>query len=518
MDKEEYTESQKKIIKLLSKHITPQLLKTTWGNEGQKILMNRDKFTLNQNEKNILKYLITIGTPEIYREKLWLLCSGAKANIVQNPNYYTNLLKLSQEVPSLYHKQILKDIPRTKSTIFDSHPEFKTMLQNVLICYSIRNSSIGYCQGFNFIVLRLIEVLKNEENAFWVFCNLIEEILPLNYYTEMCGIIVDMTIITSFVKKYYPKLRPVLEEKEENAGDYIGKNLINQGLTNIFLNNMVTEGASLLIWDYLFLEGNTVLIKTFLALYYCIRKPLLTCKRDVEHFQMVITNDLRNVNNDNVEFITNLIIKQYEFTEDYLDQVRFNLSQKIEDSFENDNIETVKSRIKAVNKNYTSLNFKSCNKNWPYCTNDYYFENVNQIVKYTTMNPKYIEHFCDDYFFEGLKRRIVYKKEYKKSKEISDPYLLQSKKDKETIPEHYNLIMERRLHYCSETNDNPENNDEKIEDSVENSNEKIDENLEEKIQKETINTITNLPGFVNAALKELDKFKPVPLQDEQKEK
>ena len=36
------------------------------------------------------------------------------------------------------------------------------MLRNILICYSIRNSSIGYCQGFNFIALRIIEVVQNE--------------------------------------------------------------------------------------------------------------------------------------------------------------------------------------------------------------------------------------------------------------------------------------------------------------------------------------------------------------------
>ena len=36
------------------------------------------------------------------------------------------------------------------------------MLSNVLICYSIRNSSIGYCQGFNFIALRLLKVTKSE--------------------------------------------------------------------------------------------------------------------------------------------------------------------------------------------------------------------------------------------------------------------------------------------------------------------------------------------------------------------
>jgi hypothetical protein len=35
-------------------------------------------------------------------------------------------------------------------------------LKNVLTCYSIRNASIGYCQGFNFIAGRLLQVLHDE--------------------------------------------------------------------------------------------------------------------------------------------------------------------------------------------------------------------------------------------------------------------------------------------------------------------------------------------------------------------
>ena len=65
-------------------------------------------------------------------------------------------------MPSLYEKQIDKDIKRTNSESLKKNPELKTKMKNILMCYSIRNSSIGYCQGFNFLVLRLLEVLKGE--------------------------------------------------------------------------------------------------------------------------------------------------------------------------------------------------------------------------------------------------------------------------------------------------------------------------------------------------------------------
>ena len=108
----------------------------------------------------MLKYLIAQGIPEYFRQNLWILCSRAKADLANNSTYYEDLLKLSKEVPSLYEKQIDKDIRRTINDNLKNNDELKQKMKNVLMCYSIRNSSIGYCQGFNFLVLRLLEVLK----------------------------------------------------------------------------------------------------------------------------------------------------------------------------------------------------------------------------------------------------------------------------------------------------------------------------------------------------------------------
>ena len=124
--------------------------------------MNKEKTTLTPVEKATLEYVIILGTPSYFRAKLWLLCSGAKKELEQNKNYYKNLLELSKKIPCLYESQILKDIPRTKPDLLKKNPSFKENMRNILVCYSIRNNSIGYCQGFNFIVIRLLEVLQNE--------------------------------------------------------------------------------------------------------------------------------------------------------------------------------------------------------------------------------------------------------------------------------------------------------------------------------------------------------------------
>ena len=124
--------------------------------------MHKEKLFLTPEEKATLEYLIVLGTPTYYRAKLWLLCSGAKKEIENNKNYYKNLLELSKKIPCVYESQILKDVPRTRSELLKKNPSFKEKMKNILVCYSIRNNSIGYCQGFNFIIIRLLEVLQNE--------------------------------------------------------------------------------------------------------------------------------------------------------------------------------------------------------------------------------------------------------------------------------------------------------------------------------------------------------------------
>ena len=49
----------------------------------------------------------------------------------------------------------------------------------------------------------------------------------------MCGVMADMQIISKIMKTLMPKVSEILEEKEENCGDFIGNNLINQGLNKI---------------------------------------------------------------------------------------------------------------------------------------------------------------------------------------------------------------------------------------------------------------------------------------------
>lgn len=114
---------------------------------------------MSLKELEILKMLLIKGTPKKYRQKFWMTATGARADKQKDPNYYKRLNKISQEIKNWeYLEQIKKDVPRCK------HNEKKNseIITRVLINYSIRCSSIGYCQGFNMLVEFILRVMDNE--------------------------------------------------------------------------------------------------------------------------------------------------------------------------------------------------------------------------------------------------------------------------------------------------------------------------------------------------------------------
>jgi hypothetical protein len=57
----------------------------------------------------------------------------------------------------------------------------------------------------NYLAGRLLKCLS-EEQAFWVFAMLIETILPIDYYTQMIGIQVDVKVFKNFIAVYLPEI------------------------------------------------------------------------------------------------------------------------------------------------------------------------------------------------------------------------------------------------------------------------------------------------------------------------
>ena len=102
--------------------------------------------------------------PKNDRDKFWFIGSGAKREMLNFPDYYNNILNNYPDyIPSLFDKTIENDLNRTfPDEEFFQNKENIDKIRNILIAFSRRNSSIGYTQGFNFIVGRLLYVIGNE--------------------------------------------------------------------------------------------------------------------------------------------------------------------------------------------------------------------------------------------------------------------------------------------------------------------------------------------------------------------
>ena len=161
-----------------------------------------------------------------------------------------------------------------------------------------------------------------------------------------------------------------------------------------------------------------------------------------------IDNDLKNIKPDDDKFIDYLLIHKFNFDENYIEEERFKFSTQIAEAYENNTIDIIKSKLKI---SYKQLNVqldktKNCNKKWPYCVNDTFFENVTQIVFYTTLSKQKLGEKKENWFFKGLKIKKENQDKNKNKKKNND-------KNEENEEKKYNIFIERRPHYCTDKDD-----------------------------------------------------------------
>jgi len=293
----------------------------------------------------------------------------------------------------------------------------------------------------------------------------------------MCGIIVDMTIINILLRNYFPNLVPLFDNKNENYGDYIGNNFINVNLINLFTNDYIDKNTALLIWDLLFIDGNIILIKTFLAIYHYLLPLLLDSEQTIETYQNIVKNEIPKLTCDNKNLIFYLIIKEYNFTEEEINQARFSLSVNTANSINKEN-----EKMKIVKKN--SDKKIQCNLDWPTCIYEQTYK--NNYAKFYLVLQKKKKNFIQNYFLTKFSKE-----------NISDN--IDEKDDSD-------ILIERKVHYCLDIN--------KIKEKKENEvNEEINKEDEDKINN--YNKIINKPEFIEASKNVINDFQ-IKLKEKEK--
>jgi len=435
----------------------------TWEKEGKNLLK---KLQFSKEDIQIYKMLIYKGCiPENLKGEFWFISSGAKKEMLEHPNYYNYLLKYyPKEIELQNEHQIEIDLKRTfPEDDFFHNEEIINKLRNILLTYSKRNLSIGYVQGFNFIVGRILKYISNEEKVFWLFTQIIEYILTIDFYSEMSGIMSDVDILICMMKeKYIPDLFNYLRE---DFLIYI-KNILMQWYLSLFISNFPIE-SQLLVWDILFVDKKIALFKTAIFLIKELKNDILKAN-NLENLTILIRNYVDNFKNLNL-LKYNLILKKYEFSNNYINYNRLFILSEMIDRINKGN-KFKKENLKEKIKEREEL----CDLSWPFCLYecDSYYNIIDHIVLKNNEKLNIIDNYCEE--------------ESKKQNDNNNKIDLLYNEDLNFN----NILIERKKHVCKEINkskkENNNYNKNSDEDSINSTgteksiNEKNNENYEDK--------------------------------------
>uniref|UniRef100_A0AAV1VL99 Rab-GAP TBC domain-containing protein n=1 Tax=Peronospora matthiolae TaxID=2874970 RepID=A0AAV1VL99_9STRA len=212
-------------------------------------------------EKALLLQLARNGIPRHLRERAYMHLSGAsRKQETAGPTYYVDLVKQAATLETETFSQIELDIGRTfgHSGTIISCESGRGQLRRILRAYSLRNPSVGYCQGLNYIVAFLL-LIADEEIVFWLLSVLCEDLYPGYYCPTMDGIRRDMLVLKQLIAEELPQL----DEFSSEVGlplELLG----SQWLLCLFTTTFPSETV-FRIFDCIFMEGSSFVFPVIMA-------------------------------------------------------------------------------------------------------------------------------------------------------------------------------------------------------------------------------------------------------------
>ena len=307
-----------------------------------------------------------------------------------NNDYYQKLLKYSQEVKCPSSIQIDLDLRRTfpnEEQVMDEN--FQKSLRNVLICYTTRNTSVGYCQGMNFVVSRLLLIMRDEEQTFWLFLQIMESIVSLIYYADLQGIIIETTLIETLLPIYLPELVDFLEK---NNFTLTISNFIHKWMVCIFTQTLKIEMVYTFL-DFFFMDGCSSLIKNSLYIFASIQEEIMS-QDSFEEIYLVLTEVENKIVNPR-EMIYYLYEKNFEFTEQQIINLRNILSKPIRNKLKNGELLSTAKRTWDENRELLKKRNINCDPNWPFCL----YEVENDFSGVLVFQESKNTFIIDDYYY-----------------------------------------------------------------------------------------------------------------------
>ena len=358
-------------------------LKLEWKYHTKE-LFKPETISFNSKQIELIKNLLYTPISRHRRPEYWFIASGAKREMLNNKGYYKSLLnKFPKGSQSPTEKIIQLDIPRTFPTEpFFQDEENRKKLVNILTAFVRRNSTIGYTQGFNCIVGKLLLVLNDEEQVFWVFTQIIENYLPGDFYLLFTGVKKDMKILQDLIKK-------TLTFVDQSIIMCLN-NLISKTFISLFSRG-IPQDLTFIIWDAFFIYGEIILYRTFIWIaYFLINESLVN--KDIEIVSSYMNEKMSEIQDSGSLNYFLLMFNAINYS-----SIK-KWKKKIEKSEDKTHLEG--ERFSNNNKKV------ECDKNLPYCLSNTEEKDIKKNSKFIVHKNNHQIKLYDNYFFDDVGSKI----------------------------------------------------------------------------------------------------------------
>ena len=217
----------------------------------------------------------------------------------------------------------------------------------------------------NFIVGRLLLIIDNEEQTFWLFIQIIENILPLMFYSDLAGVVIETTIIDCLISVY---LKDFYNFLMKNSFKLTLSNFIHKWMVGLFTQSLSPEMVYT-FFDFFFLDGFPCIIKNSICLMSMIENEIKK-NNDFEYLYNMF-NEAPSHFHDPKTMIYFLNEKKYEISLLDIAIYRYKIKIPVINKLKEDILDTYPKRIQRRKNSLKKKNIH-CNPNWPACLYDNY--------------------------------------------------------------------------------------------------------------------------------------------------
>ena len=132
------------------------------------------------------------------------------------------------------------------------------------------------------VICATLLLLYEEEDAFWMMCSIVEDLLPSQYYSvSLYGVQVDIRVFRHLIEQYLPNIHSVFDEHD------VDLTLICFQWFLTLYSNVFHVKFIFRLWDYFFLHGSIILFQIGLMMLKQYEKTLLESTNSTQIFNLL---------------------------------------------------------------------------------------------------------------------------------------------------------------------------------------------------------------------------------------